>query len=176
MRRNVVTLDVREDLRRGREPFSKIMRAVADLKKNQDLRLITPFEPKPLFAVLEQQGFSHVSRAMDSGDWEILFQSGTVVPKVELTQKENAPLKDSQKLQPEADPKEIVEVDARGLEPPEPMVRILEALAQLPEDGRLRARTDRKPLHLLEQIRERGFVAESKSDDDGSFITNIRRA
>ena len=58
MRNRVVTLDVREDIQRGREPFSKIMTAVAQLKDNEDLRLLAPFEPVPLFGLLAQRGFS----------------------------------------------------------------------------------------------------------------------
>lgn len=41
-----------------------------------------------------------------------------------------------------------VMVDARGLEPLQPLVIILEALERLPEGAELRARTDRRPLHL----------------------------
>ena len=73
MRERIIELDVRDDLRRGREPFSKIMLTVAQLKAEESLRLLAPFEPKPLFAVLAQQGFSYVSKALDSGDFEVLF-------------------------------------------------------------------------------------------------------
>ncbi|MCZ7634945.1 MAG: DUF2249 domain-containing protein [Verrucomicrobia bacterium] len=71
---------------------------------------------------------------------------------------------------------EFVEVDARGLEPPQPMVRILEALTVLPTGAILRARTDRRPLHLYPLIEERGWVAESQPEADGSFVTFIRHA
>src|ERR1041385_2645885 len=39
-----ISLDVREDIRSGREPFSKIMNAVAALEPNQKLLLIAPFD------------------------------------------------------------------------------------------------------------------------------------
>ncbi len=70
----------------------------------------------------------------------------------------------------------MLDVDARGLEPPQPLVTILEALARLPEGARLRARTDRRPLHLYAQLEERGFVGETEEKEDGSFVTIIRRA
>ncbi len=35
----IVTLDVREDLRNGREPFSKVMGAAAHLQSNESLLL-----------------------------------------------------------------------------------------------------------------------------------------
>src|SRR5215831_15568245 len=114
MSQNVVTLDVRDDLKRGREPFSKIMRTVAALKVNEDLLLIAPFEPAPLYGVLAQQGFSHTAKATDSGDWEVLFSRTT----------ETAPVKTSPLRQASTSPKAgvaddaapVIEVDARGLE------------------------------------------------------------
>lgn len=71
---------------------------------------------------------------------------------------------------------ETVELDARGLEPPQPMVRILEALAGLPTGAVLRARTDRRPMHLYPLLAERGFLAKTQEQSDGSFLTLIRRA
>lgn len=70
----------------------------------------------------------------------------------------------------------IVDVDARGLEPPQPMVRILEALSALPADAGVRARTDRRPVHLHAAVAQRGFTAEIQAQPDGSFVTHIRRA
>ena len=68
-----------------------------------------------------------------------------------------------------------VEVDARGLEPPQPLVVILEAVARLPAGAKLRAQTDRRPLHLYPLLEQRGFVAETEEQHDGSFITDIQR-
>ena len=70
----------------------------------------------------------------------------------------------------------IVELDVRGLEPPQPLVVILESLARLPDGLALRARTDRRPLHLYPLLTERGFCGETEEHHDGSFITIIRRA
>ena len=55
MSKRTITLDVREDIRKGREPFGKIMQMVAGLKGDEQLRLIAPFEPAPLYAVLAQR-------------------------------------------------------------------------------------------------------------------------
>jgi quercetin dioxygenase-like cupin family protein/uncharacterized protein (DUF2249 family) len=73
-----------------------------------------------------------------------------------------------------ANPGEAVEVDARGLEPPQPLVKILESLGTLTPGGRLRARTDRRPMHLYSQLEERGFTGETEEQPDGSFLTQIR--
>lgn len=69
----------------------------------------------------------------------------------------------------------VIDLDARGLEPPQPMVRILEAVAALPGGAVLRARTDRRPMHLYAHLEDRGLRADSEEQPDGSFVTHIRR-
>jgi len=164
MEAKVVRLDVRDDIRRGREPFSKIMEAVARLGEAESLLLIAPFEPKPLFAVLEKQGLHHEARTLESGDWEVLFSR-----KVRSTTPEKG------STNPSCLAVKTINVDARGLEPPQPMVKILEALAALPNGAEIQAWTDRRPMHLYPQLEQRGFSATSEEQADGSFITCIRR-
>jgi len=72
--------------------------------------------------------------------------------------------------------KDLHEVDARGLEPPEPLIRILDALENLPTGARLRAITDRRPCHLFGEAEQRGFRHECTEQPDGSFITLLERA
>jgi uncharacterized protein (DUF2249 family) len=169
---NTTTLDVCEDIRAGREPFSKIMAAVAGLPSGQSLLLIAPFEPYPLFQVLAKQGFSHQSTKTPTGEWQVLFSrtGATSATTPVNTASSPAPLRDA------AQPAEILDVDARGLEPPQPLVTILETLSSLPPGAMLRARTDRRPMHLYAQLEARGFAGESNEQSDGSFITLIRRS
>ncbi len=70
----------------------------------------------------------------------------------------------------------LVVVDARGLLPPEPLVRILGALESLPEGGALEALTDRRPVHLHDLLAHRGFIATTEPTPHGSFLTTIHRA
>jgi TusA-related sulfurtransferase len=70
---------------------------------------------------------------------------------------------------------QIIELDARGLEPPQPMMKILEAVATLPSDATLAAHTDRKPMLLYPQLEQRGFMYETVKQTDGSHLTHIRR-
>ena len=51
-----VDLDVREDIREGREPFARIMAAVDALPPDGVLVLRAPFEPVPLYGVLAAGG------------------------------------------------------------------------------------------------------------------------
>src|SRR5262245_14676802 len=108
------TVDVRDDIRSGREPFSKIMSAAARLQADQELLLIAPFEPTPLFAVMKKQGFRYASKQTPVGDWEVLFTR-----QAETTAIVGKP---PPSLETVATITQVIEVDARGLEPPQPMV------------------------------------------------------
>ena len=166
MNNQTITLDVRDDIRSGREPFSKIMAAAAKITVGEKLLIVAPFEPVPLFGVLESQGFSHASKTRSTGDWEVLF-----------TRRQIAETNGGQAAEGGnwTSPRCVVDVDVRGLEPPQPLVKILEALNRLPEGGALDAHTDRRPMHLYSQLEDRGFTAETKELSDGSFLTHIRR-
>ena len=69
----------------------------------------------------------------------------------------------------------LVQLDARGLEPPQPMMKILEAIAVLPADAMLAAHTDRQPMLLYPLLEQRGFTYETIKHSDGSHLTHIRR-
>jgi uncharacterized protein (DUF2249 family) len=169
MSHNVVTLDVREDLRQGREPFSKIMQTVAALQVNEELILIAPFQPTPLFGVLAAQGFSYRAQETPAGEWEVTFtrDGGATAPKP--TKLPAVPRRAPCGATP------VLDVDARGLEPPQPLVKILEALATLPIGAQLRAQTDRRPMHLYTHLEERGFTGETEEQADGHFVTYVYR-
>ncbi len=169
MSAKIVTVDVRDTIRWGGDPFSRIMSAVTALRAGQVLRVIAPFEPVPLFGVLEQRGFSHKATLLPEGDWEVFFERAGAQPPREKAIPGGLPPSDPSTAS-------VIEVDARGLEPPQPLVVILEAVSALPPGATLRAHTDRRPMHLYPQLESRGFVGETEEQKDGSFITHIRLA
>jgi uncharacterized protein (DUF2249 family) len=71
---------------------------------------------------------------------------------------------------------DVDEVDARGLEPPEPLVRILAALESLAPGRKLRAITDREPCHLFGEAEHRGFRHATQEQSNGSWVTLLERA
>jgi uncharacterized protein (DUF2249 family) len=165
----VLTIDVRPDIERGEEPFTKIMRAVSQLVPGQHLLLLVPFEPVPLYRVMAAHGFSHSEERAPSGHWEVLFEREDVAaPVIETV---SAP----DTCQGVLTKARCMEIDARGLEPPMPMVRILEAIERLPGETALLARTDRRPAFLLDELPNRGFAGETKQTPDGSYVTHIQR-
>lgn len=169
---NIITLDVRPDFRSGQHPCDKIQGAIGNVRPGETLRLLVPFEPVPIYEVARNKGLTHASKPIGGGEWEVLFSVATeanpLPPRVESPACGcgcNA-----------TEPAEILDVDARGLEPPQPMVKILEVLAAFSDNAVLRARTDRRPVHLYPILESRGFTGESEEQTDGSFITLIRRS
>jgi uncharacterized protein (DUF2249 family) len=165
-------LDVRPDFRAGLHPCDKIQNTLSAVGKDEALRLLVPFEPLPLFEVAASKGLGYHASQTAEGDWEVIFSASLAVPA------SSAPARPA----PcgcgceESTTESHLEVDARGLEPPQPMVKILEALTSLPQGAALRARTDRRPVHLYPILVSRGFHGNSEEQSDGSFITNISRA
>lgn len=68
-----VDLDVRPDLARGEEPFRRIMDTVGRLGPGQVLVLRAPFEPVPLYRVMERRGFAHWTECRAPDDWSVWF-------------------------------------------------------------------------------------------------------
>jgi hypothetical protein len=66
-------------------------------------------------------------------------------------------------------------VDARWLEPPEPMERILAALALLRPDEHVRFLIHREPLPLYSLLNSSGYVYQVEPMSDGSYALQIRR-
>ena len=162
----IVELDVRDALRRGEEPFARIMAARKALAPGEVLRLRAIFEPAPLYAVMGKQGFSHWTERLADDDWRVWFH------------REDAPAS-----APSADPPDpaameddgVVVLDVRGLEPPEPMVRTLAALEALPEGGTLVQVNVRAPQFLLPRLDEMGWQYDVREQGDEFVRVFIRR-
>ena len=162
----VVELDVRDALRAGEEPFSKIMAAVSGLKDEEVLHLRTIFEPVPLFAVLGKRGFVHESRAHAADDWSAWFwrpdkRVGVPSPAPE------SPLPDEEAP--------TVWLDVRGSHPPEPMMRTLAALETLPLGHVLVQVNDRVPQLLFPLLAEGGYACDVDESAADRILVRIWR-
>jgi uncharacterized protein (DUF2249 family) len=69
----VVDVDVREDLRMGREPFARIMAAVDALSHGHVLRVRAPLAPVPLIGILSERGFVYYMEEHGADDWSVWF-------------------------------------------------------------------------------------------------------
>jgi uncharacterized protein (DUF2249 family) len=158
-----VHLDVREDLRTGREPFARIMATVKALAGDEVLELRAPFEPVPLYDVLGRRGFAHGTERRAPDDWWVWFYREAMTP----TQPTAAP-------SPPAAGRIVL--DVRGLEPPQPMLRVLETIERLGPDDTLEVHHDRRPVFLYPQLEERGFAHETDEPEPGCVRILVRRA
>jgi uncharacterized protein (DUF2249 family) len=161
-----IDVDVRPILRAGGEPFSVIMAALERLEPGQGVRLYAPFKPAPLFAVMADKGFAHSARALDAGEWEVLFTPAA-------TQQPPSPFGT-----PDFDdwPEPAVRLDNRDLEPPEPMVRILAAAEKLGSGETLSALLRREPVFLFPQLEKRGYRWLGGFSPDGATYELTVRA
>ena len=67
-------------------------------------------------------------------------------------------------------------VDNRGLEPPQPMMRIMSLIETLGPGERLEAHNDREPVMLLPRLPELGFDFKTAMQPDGTCRITIWRA
>jgi uncharacterized protein (DUF2249 family) len=156
-----------------RDKHATIFRLWAALPVGGFFVLINDHDPVPLY-------YQFAGQYPDAFSWDYLEQ-GPEIFRVRITRTAvttaPVPLPPQAHRSPAAQfPNNPVEVDARGLEPPEPLVRILAALADLAPGGTLRARTDRRPLHLFAELDTRGLSHGCDEQSDGSWLTTIRRA
>lgn len=177
-----VTIDVRENLQRGEEPFGRIMNAAQGLELDEGLRVLAPFEPVPLYSVLERIGFGSCARQLGPNLWEVCFERYDAVNlpedkwRTEKKFRNGLDFESGNGCASESGRKEeisLMKVDARGLVPPEPMMLILETLDHLPARCGLLAFTDRRPIHLYPHLEDRGYLATTKQGEDGGYVTRI---
>lgn len=67
-------------------------------------------------------------------------------------------------------------VDARGLEPPEPMEKVLQTLALLRPGQSIRLLLHREPFPLYPLLAERGYRHDATMEADGSYVILIRES
>lgn len=150
----IVDLDVRADIAAGREPFPAIMQAAAALPPGGVLHLRAPFRPTPLLHRLAQLGFASHATAFADDDWSTWFWRTDAAPA--------APRPTATAATP---PVPDGVLDLRLLPPPEPLLRILEAIeaSDAPFDVLLPFYPE--PLvALLEPSRRRIALVENRPD------------
>lgn len=177
----ILDLDVRDDLRLGREPFQRIMHARHALAEDGVLRLRAIFEPRPLYDVLGREGFSHWTERLADDDWRIWFYRADGAAKAAPSAPAPAPRQPRGPAlhncgTPRAEPADIHLLDVRGLEPPEPMERTLAALETLPDGHTLVQLNERVPRFLLPELERRGYQHTVREEQTDLVRVFIRRA
>jgi uncharacterized protein (DUF2249 family) len=139
------------------------MATVKALGADQVLVLRAPFEPLPLYEVLGRRGFAHWTERAETGDWSVWFYHDA------------ARRAGSTSGPPPAAAGARVILDVRGLEPPQPMVRVLQEAQRLPIGTVLEVLHERRPIFLYPQLEERGFDHDTDEPEPGLIRILVRR-
>jgi uncharacterized protein (DUF2249 family) len=160
-------LDVRPLVRQGEEPFARIMAAVRALGAGQVLVLRAPFEPQPLYEVMRRRGFAHWTERRADDDVTVWFYPDAATPASGRSWSRGA--------EPRAGTVPSRTLDVRGLEPPQPMVQVLQAIEALAPGERLEVRHDRRPVLLYPLLEERGLAHLTDEPEPGLVRIVIER-
>lgn len=158
-----------------RVKHARIFQRWAELPVGRYFVLVNDHDPVPLW-------YQFAAQFPGAFDWEYL-QRGPEEFQVKITKTQPVTIVVPSAPEPAANAGacsgssgDTEEIDARGLEPPEPLIRILSAMETLPPRKRLRAITDREPCHLFGEAEQRGFRHDSTGQPDGSWVTLLERA
>lgn len=169
------SMDVREALAGGTDPFKSIIENLNSLPEGYVLEVVNSFEPKPLIAILNKKGYESdvVSNPGEiktyflkvGGDEQANFQKTETVNYVTAKELEFEHLKFEN---------HCIEIDVRDLEMPMPMVTILESLENMKESEALYVNHKKVPQMLLPELEDRGFktwIAEIEEGNVKLLIT-----
>lgn len=82
---------------------------------------------------------------------------------------------DGENAQPPQAAGKVYELDNRGLEPPNPMIRTLNKLEQAKPGDIVRIHNDRVPMFLIEELNTLGYPFEVEEQPDGSAKVAIHK-
>lgn len=180
----VIELDVREQLRNKLEPFQLIMDTLKTVEQDDIFVLHATFKPTPLIGLLKMRGFAGKAEMLEKEHWVTTF-----VHKKNKTWLEQQPEGAEEGKSTEAHPnaslnaqdcsteekQSIIELDNRGLEPPQPMVRTLAAVGRSKPGGEVHIHNDRVPVFLIEELNNLGCTYTVEEQPDGSAKVKIRK-
>lgn len=162
---NVVILDVRPTIEEGKDPLREITQAVKNIPEKGALKVINSFEPTPLIALLEKQGYNSFVDTVEDDVIETWFYktgdkkvSAEIVPEVKEEGWDEMIKTYDGKMR---------EIDVRPLPMPQPLHTILENLDTLPAENALFVNHKRIPVFLLPELRDRGFDYRIKELSEG---------
>ncbi|MBS1626920.1 MAG: DUF2249 domain-containing protein [Bacteroidetes bacterium] len=159
----VDVLDVRPIIEGGEDPFKIIMKKIKELPNQTVLKLINTFEPTPLINILSKQGFEYFIEKENEDLINSFFYKKNTTQKIEETKPAasndwNETIKQFEN--------NLLVIDVRHLEMPQPMMTILEALEKLPNNTALFVYHKRIPVFLLPELKERNMDYRVKEIKD----------
>lgn len=160
-----VELDVREQLRNKQEPFQLIMDTVKTVGKEDVFILHATFKPTPLLGLMKVKGFTSEVEQLEKDHWVVTFRhKSNKAEGDEAAAQTSVPATGT-----------VYELDNRGLEPPNPMIRTLSKLEKAQPGDIVRIHNDRVPMFLIEELNQLGYPYEVEEQEDGSAKVSIHK-
>jgi hypothetical protein len=163
---------VRPHLRKKLEPFQIIMDTVKTLNNEDTFVLHVTFKPTPLLGVMKTKGYVSRTEQLDKDHWVVTFVHKSrkdAFPEEEPTRPGNQAAHSK-----DAGP-QVYELDNRGLEPPQPMIRTLNKLEASRPGDKVIIHNDRIPVFLLEELNSLGYPYSVDDQPDGSARVTISK-
>lgn len=161
----ITELDVRPIIASGKDPLAIILEKLKSVAPGHVLKVINSFEPTPLILLLEKRGLlAHVEKIREEYIETYFFKTIKNKPAEE---KKSAPAAKDWEQSLQRFDGHLRRLDVRELEMPRPMMAILEALEELPEQEALYVYHKRIPVFLLPELAERRFDYRIKEVKEG---------
>lgn len=150
-----VKLDVRPVIEGGNDPLQNILEKIRTMQPGEVLEIINTFEPTPLIFLLKKQGFDAYVEVKNENLIHTYFYRAKEALAVDDLSRATKTSGWDEVIQRYND--KLQTIDVRQLQMPMPMMTILEALDQLPDDNALFVYHKRIPVFLLPELAERGL-------------------
>ncbi len=161
-------LDVRPIIDSGEDPLKGILNKTKELTTGEVLVIINSFEPIPLYSVLGKKGFLHWTEKKDDDFMVYFYKEKEADTEISL-------LYDSSRKITENDFENVIEIDVHELQPPEPMMKILENLYRIDDKSVMLIFHHREPVLLYPKLEERGYLAFCEKINDEKYKILIAR-
>ena len=165
-------LDVRPLLKRGEEPLGDIMRLAGPMKVGQAFILEAPFDPAPVRRILAGKGFISHPVCLSADHWQITFlRNGDATPPA-VRDESDAPADSVRTWQEDG----VMHIDVRGLEPPQPMLAVLELIESADAGDTIIVHHEREPLFLYPELEERNWSHQVIDGESGEVRLQLTKA
>lgn len=159
-------LDVRAAIASGGEPLPDILKKADALTNERILLIIAPFDPLPLRRLMAGRGFECHLVKISNNEWHVYFKQGENPALPELPDLPSFPMEWREN---------ILEMDLRGLMPPNPMIAILKIIASGEGGNMFRVLLNREPIYLYPELAERKWKSELIEQSEDLYKVEIIR-
>lgn len=149
--------DVRPYLEKGDDPLKTIQQTIKKLTPDDVLEIIINFEPVPLIRIQERNGFEALT-IIEDDIYHTYFKMGKEVKDYSKVASDIKSLytelsEDDFQAKLTQFSGELVELDVRNLEMPQPMMKILETIEEIEGDQGINVQHKRIPQFLLPELK-----------------------